>query len=34
VSLTVSEDSVNGLEETDKITVTVKETGKGNGNGN
>lgn len=34
VTLTVSEDSANGLEETDKITVTVKETGKGNGNGN
>ena len=32
VTLTVSEDSANGLEETDKITVTVKETGKGNGN--
>jgi len=34
VTLTVSEDSENGLEETDKITVTVKETGKGKGNGN
>jgi uncharacterized protein YxjI len=34
VTLTVSEDAENGLEETDKIVVTVKETSKGNGNGN
>ena len=34
VTLTVSETDGDGLEQTDKIIVTVKETGNGNGPGN